>query len=55
MVLLYDPQVVLHHWPDIFVSVLPGPVQMGPVNDLQMAVTGQGKLKKKMELDTSFS
>ena len=49
MLLLYDPQVVLHHRADVFVCVLPAPVQMGPVNSLQMAVAGERKLKSKIK------
>ena len=38
MVLLHDPQVVLEYGTDVFVSVFPAPVQVGPVDGLQVAV-----------------
>lgn len=34
MMLLNDPKVVLHCRPDVFVCVLPAPVQMGLVDCL---------------------
>ena len=42
--LLYDPKIVLHYGTNVFMSVLPGPVQMGPVNGLQMAVAERQKI-----------
>ena len=38
MVPLHDPQVVLEFGTDVFVSVFPAPVQVGPVDGLQVAV-----------------
>ena len=44
--LLNDPKVVLHCRPDVFVCVLPAPVQMGLVDCLQVTIAEERRQRR---------
>ena len=49
VVLLYNPEIVLRYRTYVFMGVLPGPVQMGPIDHLQMAISVQGEKESELK------